>query len=121
MGKKTRKPAPIGMKLSVGDRLILLNVLPQQGDIITLRIVRDLQSALSFSEKEHKQLKFSQEGQRVNWTGEVNKAVPIGPKAHIVIQTELEKQSQAGNLPMQAVELYERFCGEASEEAVSEG
>ncbi len=121
MGKKARKPVPIGMKLSVGDRLILLNVLPQQGDIVTLRIVRDLQSALSFSEKEHKQLKFTQEGQRVNWTGEASKAIPIGPKAHIIIQTELEKQSSEGTLPMQAITLYERFCGEATEEATSEG
>lgn len=119
--KKARNPVPISMNLSVGERVILLNVLPQQGDIITLRIVRDLQSALSFSEREHKKLKFNQEGQRVNWTGELSKTVPIGPKAHVVIQTELEKQSREGTLPMQAVTLYERFCGEVAEEAVSEG
>lgn len=110
------------MELSVEERLLLLNLLPAQGDITTLRIVRDLHTALGFSEEEHEKLQFKQEGSRVDWTGQLDKTIPIGPRAHIVIANELEKRSREGVLPMQAVPLYERFCEEeAEEEATSEG
>ena len=44
------------MKLSVFERLILLNVMPKEGDFTTLKIIRNLQEALSFSEEELKVL-----------------------------------------------------------------
>jgi len=46
------------MKLSVKDRLLVLQVLPDASDITTMRITRDLAKDLSFSEAEHKALKF---------------------------------------------------------------
>ena len=40
------------MKLTVMERLVLQNILPQAGDFITLKLVRKLKEALAFSEKE---------------------------------------------------------------------
>lgn len=40
------------MNLEVIERLTLMNILPQQGDYITLKLVRKLREALSFNEKE---------------------------------------------------------------------
>lgn len=40
------------MKLDVFERLVLLNLMPQEGDFVTLKLVRKLREALSFSEKE---------------------------------------------------------------------
>ena len=42
------------MELNIAERFALLGVLPQQGNVITLRIIRELQSRLSLSEKELK-------------------------------------------------------------------
>ena len=42
--------------LSVKGRLMLLGILPAEGDLTTIRIVRELREGLSFSETEHKQL-----------------------------------------------------------------
>jgi len=41
------------MELTIAERFVLLNMLPQQGDITTVKIVRRLREALSFSEQEH--------------------------------------------------------------------
>jgi len=41
------------MKLSVFERMILLNTLPAEGDLTTLKIVRGLRESLSFTEEEH--------------------------------------------------------------------
>ena len=46
------------MKLSVKARLLILQVLPDESNITTMRIVRDLQGNLSFSEAESKALAF---------------------------------------------------------------
>ena len=46
------------MKLSVKARLLILQVLPDESNITTMRIVRDLQGNLSFSEAESKVLAF---------------------------------------------------------------
>ncbi|KKL11469.1 hypothetical protein LCGC14_2545550, partial [marine sediment metagenome] len=45
------------MLLNVKQRLLLLNILPDQGDYITLKIIREQQERLSFSEEELKRLK----------------------------------------------------------------
>ena len=46
------------MKLTVSDRLILLSIIPQQGDFTTLKIIRSMRDDLSFSEDDHKKLQF---------------------------------------------------------------
>lgn len=42
------------MELSIMERIKLLEVLPQQGDLLTLKILRKLRESLSFSEEELK-------------------------------------------------------------------
>lgn len=50
------------MKLNVLERLALLEVLPKEGDFVTLKLVRKLRESLSFNEAEIKQIDFNQ-----NW------------------------------------------------------
>lgn len=46
------------MKLTVFERIILQNLLPAEGDYVTLKLVRKLREALSFSEKEIAEINF---------------------------------------------------------------
>jgi len=46
------------MQLGVFDRVILLNILPKEGDFTTLKIVRKLREDLSFDDPENSALKF---------------------------------------------------------------
>ena len=46
------------MKLAVYERLVLMNLLPAEGDFITLKLVRKLRETLSFSEKEITDIDF---------------------------------------------------------------
>jgi len=46
------------MKLSVKDRLLILQMLPDEANIITMRVVHDLKRDLGFSEAESKSLSF---------------------------------------------------------------
>ena len=46
------------MKLTVYERIVLQNILPAQGDFITLKLVRKLKETLAFNEKEIAEIDF---------------------------------------------------------------
>jgi len=46
------------MKLDVFERLMLMSILPREGDFVTLKLVRKLREALSFNEKEVAEIDF---------------------------------------------------------------
>lgn len=107
------------MLLKVGDRLLLLNVLPNVGSFETLKIVRDLQAALSFSEEEHKALDITSQDGMVQWRQESDHPVdiPIGEIATKVIIERLKEMDKRKQLKIEALQLYERFVlGEGKEE-----
>jgi len=101
------------MELKVFDRLILLNILPKEGDFTTLKIIRKLREDLSFSEEEHAALEFRQENGQVQWkqAGDIPKEVPIGEKATDVIVGVLKALNDAKppKLKEEHLSLYELF------------
>lgn len=99
------------MILTTYDRLILLNILPKEGDFTTWKIIHKLREDLSFSEDEHKSLEFKNEGGNVQWKqdGDVPKEIPIGEKASDLIAEVLKKLDKEKRLQEQHYTLYERF------------
>lgn len=99
------------MKLSIMDRLSLLNILPKESDVTTLRVVRKLQNDLSFSEEEHKLLNFRQEEDRLLWddAGDIEKEIEIGERATDVIKLALRNLNEQGKLHIDALDIYDRF------------
>jgi len=98
------------MELTTLERLVLLNMLPAEGDITTLRIVRELREALSFSEEEHARLDIRQDDGRLVWTDDGStKEVDIGPKAHRLIAGQLESLNADGKLTEQHLPLCDTF------------
>jgi len=100
------------MELSVADRLALLNILPQEGDITTLKIVRKLREELSFSEEEHGILQFQNDGQMIRWNPLEDKDVEVGEKATDIISDALKELNKQKKISVDWVELYERFVKE---------
>ena len=99
------------MELTVIERLLLLKLLPEQGNLTTLRIVRDMQGALSFSEDEHKALQFTNDGRELKWKAEagVVKDVEFGPKAKEIVNAGLRKLNNGNQLTMDHLSLCDKF------------
>ena len=99
------------MELNEGERLVLLSVLPEQGDFTTLKVIRTLRETLSFSEDEHKEYQFVQEEMQVRWNdkAEQNKEIEIGEKANDIIVLALSKLNEDKKLKMEHFALYEKF------------
>jgi len=98
-------------KLSVHQRLVLLNILPQEGDLTTIRLVRELREDLSFSEDEHAALNFQHGQGNVRWNDDVvdDKDIDIGPKAADVVRKALGELDKNGKLREGHLSLVDTF------------
>jgi hypothetical protein len=99
------------MNLSVAERLVLLQVLPQEGDLTTIRIVGKLREELSFTEDEHAALGFEFEGTSVKWEGtaDTGRDFEFGAKARETVVKALEKLDKDGKLTAQHLTLCDKF------------
>lgn len=103
------------MKLTVKERLILLQCLPSTGDLTTLRIVRETQDTLSFSEAEHMKLKFTTEGEnstaRLRWDASADEPIEIeiGYKAFELICEQFDKLDKDKKLTLELLPIYEKL------------
>ena len=98
------------MELGVGDRIILLSILPIEGDFTTIRIVHDLKQALSFTEEEHKTLQIKVEGDQIKWGGADGvKEISIGPRAHVLIGDTLKELDSEKKITEDHLSLWEKF------------
>lgn len=99
------------MMLTVPERLTILSVLPSEGDLTTLRIVRDLRAGLSFSEEEHVKFGLKQDMDKgsVSWANGEAVEVPFGARAQELIVETFERLAKAKKLTLAQLPVYERF------------
>jgi hypothetical protein len=101
------------MKLSVGERIRLLGILPEKGNILTLKIVQTLHSDLSFSEKELKDWEIVTTEDRIQWNQKAKeKEVEIGDAAKEVIVTALKALDEKDELTVADIGPWDKFVGE---------
>ena len=84
------------MKLSVIERINLLNLLPAKGSYTNLKLLRVAREELSFTDDEHKVLNFRQEG-------EGNKARTLWNTMHLVNKETNEPPKGADDIIMEMV------------------
>jgi len=101
------------MKLSVGERIRLLGILPDKGNILTLKIVQTLRDDVSFSEKEIEDWKIKSEGGMIKWSDKAkDKQVHIGDTALGVITDALKALDESNELTAADISLWDKFVGE---------
>jgi len=99
------------MKLSVMERVTLLNILPNQGNFTGLQLFRKVAEALSFTEEEHRALNFRQEGQQLLWDDNdiPEKEIEIGDFVSESIASKLKAMDKEEKLAPEHISLYEKF------------
>ena len=112
------------MKLNIPERLALLSVLPNQGGIVTLRIVRELQIELGFTEEEIEEYEIKNtilpDGKAaINWNPDkVNetKDIKIGKIAKGVIVRQLRQLDSQNQLHISMLPIYDKFIESETKE-----
>ena len=111
METQVTQATQLGTELTVVERLVLLNILPKEGDFTTIKLLRKLRENLSFDEDEHKKLNFVQDGDQVRWNqAELSdKRIQIGEKQSDLIHDALKKLNDEKKLTDEHFSLYEKF------------
>lgn len=100
------------MELGVAERMVLLTILPGEGDLLSLRIVRDLKASLSFSEEEYAkyEIKTHKESGGTTWKEtDETKSVEIGKRAKEIIQEAIDELDKRKQLKAEFLPFIERF------------
>jgi hypothetical protein len=101
------------MKLSVGERVRLLGILPEKGNILTLKIVQSLHADLSFSEKELKDWEITATEDRIQWNQKAKeKEIEVGDTAKEVVATTLKSLDEKDELAVPDIALWDKFVGD---------
>ncbi len=99
------------MKLILLERFTTLGILPKESNFATLKIVRELQEALSLSEAEVKEFELKQDGGQYKWNkkGNEEREIKIGEKATDIIVEALKELDNSKKLTPNHVPLWEKF------------
>ena len=104
-------------KLDVLERLMLLQVLPKEGNYSNLKQLRVLREALAFTEQESKALAFREKAGLLRWNPN---AVPdkdffFGEIIEGLIKKALKELNRMEKLSQDHFSLYEKFVGAEEE------
>jgi len=98
------------MELNIIERLMALDILTTvSGNFATLKIVRDLQNNLSFTEAETEQIKLTTDEKGFHWDGEITKDIDFGKTGTEIIVKILKKLDAEEKLTQNYYSLYEKF------------
>jgi hypothetical protein len=101
------------MLLSAIERIQLLQLLPSEGNILTLRTVLEFQLKIGLTEDEQAKVKLATVGDSVSQERLEELApleVEIGPSILEIIRNQLKTLESNDKLHISWVPLYERFC-----------
>lgn len=98
------------MELGIMERIQLLNILPAEGNVVTLRIVQKLRTELGFTETEIKEHEIKTENDQVKWkTADYKVDISIGEKAMDIIKEAFRKLDREGKMQASILPLYDTF------------
>jgi len=100
------------VKLSVGERIALLKILPREGSLVTIRIVRELRERLSLSEGEFERFGVVESGGMITWKRSEDREFKFGPKASAMIIDALQALDRVSALTIETASLAEKFLPE---------
>jgi hypothetical protein len=102
------------MNLTVLERLLLLNLIPKEGNVTLLRVLREFQADAGFSSEELEVINFDTDPAtgNIRWAPEaatIKKDVKISKAMHAEIVKALARLNEENKLDFQTLELYEKF------------
>lgn len=98
-------------RLDIRERLLLFHILPLEGNIVTLKIIRDLKNQLGITEEEYKAAEMKKDGETFTWNNEAvqSKEFHIGDVAAGIIKDALLSLNKDNKLKEEMISLYDKF------------
>lgn len=99
-------------ELNVGERLIILSILPKEGNIITVRVIQGLTQRLGLTSEEITEYDVKAENgvTRFNIKALEPKDFEFHDVEMDIIRTQLKKRDTDQKLTAEMITIYEKFC-----------
>jgi hypothetical protein len=108
------------VKLNVLERVVLLNMLPQRGNLVTCRAAGNTGKILVLTKEETEKYEVQTENGQTHWNeaGKEEKEFELPPSSVKMIRDRLNELDAKEELPINCVSLCEKFLpGEAEQPA----
>jgi len=101
------------LELSIIERIVLMGILPKEGNFKTMRQLRVLREEIGFSDEETARIKLREENGLVRWDPKetADKMVEMGLNMREALNGILVKLDKEGKLLENMVTLYEKIVG----------
>lgn len=106
------------VKLNILERVLLLNMLPQKGNLVTCRASQNTGKIITITPEEEKEFEITKNGGMTTWNekGREEKEIDLPPSSVKMIRDRLNEMDAKEELPANAVSLCEKFLpGESAE------
>lgn len=108
------------MELTISERFAALGVLPPKANLISLRLIQEMQDKLGFSADETKEFGLvsavGPDGQAgTRWSDEhatTVRDIPLAPAELQLLKTEMAKLDNAAALTLSCISLYDKVHGD---------
>jgi len=97
------------LKLNIKERIAMQGVLPKNANYVTLQIIEQIRTKLSFSENELKKGGVTQAGENFSWKNDFEEEFEIGEKMMEIIKNNLIGMNANGTLHSSMMSLYEKL------------
>jgi hypothetical protein len=99
--------------LNVGDRLLALGILPQEGSFITLKMTRGLVDKVGLKPEEITEFEVKEDGGMIRWNsaGMAPKDFEFAEAEVELFKKALKKKDEDGTLRTEMLPIYEKFVG----------
>jgi hypothetical protein len=99
------------MKLTVKERILIPEILPEKSNSIILKIMRKFKEELSFDAEENRVLKFKYSGDQVTWEEVENivKDIQVSDLITELLIKSLKQMDKDNELPEKYLSLFEKF------------
>jgi hypothetical protein len=107
------------VKLNVLERVLLLNMLPQKGNLVTCRATMNTGKLIAITPEEEKAFELKKEAGMTTWNeaGREEKEFELPPSSVKAIRDRLNELDAEENLPANAVSLCEKFLPDEAKES----
>ena len=99
-------------KLTLAERFGILGVLPDKGNFVTMKTLRELRENLMPSDEEVTKYGIKQVGQQIQWDQkfrDITKEFDLGKTAHRIIEDRLEELDKSKELTPNLISVFEKF------------
>jgi len=103
-------------KLHIQERIILMELLPKEGNFVTLKMIRELREQLALNKDERESMGIKIEGDQVSWdpvkAQENLKEMDFDDLAVDIVKSQLKRLDESNKLEQKHFTIYQKFMEE---------